>query len=75
VKKLVIVEFFILLIGTLFAWSNFGYELYSWLNNQECTLGCAQGLVNPFLTPCFYGACFFTLAFVLSAVMLKKVGK
>jgi hypothetical protein len=70
-KKLVIAEFIILLIGALFAWANFGYELYTYLNNQECELGCAPG-VNPFLTPCFYGACFFLIAFILSAVMLKK---
>ncbi|MFA7685340.1 MAG: hypothetical protein WCX95_00895 [Candidatus Gracilibacteria bacterium] len=71
-KKLVITEFVILLIGTLFAWANFSYELYNYLNKQECTLGCAKGLVNPFLTPCFYGACFFLTAFIISAVMLKK---
>jgi len=73
-RKLVIAEFVILLIGALFAWANFGYELYNYLNKQECTTGCAPG-VNPFLTPCFYGACFFLVAFILSAVMLKKVQK
>jgi len=71
-RKLAITEFIILLIGTIFAWGNFGYELYNYMNNQACTLGCAQGLVNPFLTPCFYGACFFLIAFIISAFILKK---
>jgi len=71
-KKLALTEFIILLGGTLFAWSNFGYELYHWFNNQACTLGCAVGLVNPFYTPCFYGAIAFTLAFVVSIFILRK---
>ena len=30
-KKILISQFIILLAGTLFAWGNFGYELYNWL--------------------------------------------
>jgi hypothetical protein len=72
-KKLALAQFIVLLAGTLFAWTNFGIELVDWLNKRACTTGCAVGLVNPFLTPCFYGAVVFLLAFILSAVMLKKV--
>jgi len=71
-KKLILAQFIILLAGTIFAWGNFTYELINWLNKKACTTGCAIGLVNPFLTPCFYGAIFFTLAFILSALILKK---
>jgi len=71
-KKLITAEFVILLIGTVFAWANFEYELYNYINKKACTLGCAVGLVNPFLTPCFYGACFFLIAFIISAFILKK---
>jgi len=71
-KKIIITQFIILLAGTLFAWGNFTYELLNWLNKKACTTGCAIGLVNPFLTPCFYGAIFFTLAFILGATILKK---
>lgn len=70
-KKLIWSEFCVLLFGTLFAWTNFGIELNDWLNDQACTLGCAAG-VNPFLTPCFYGAICFTVAFVISALILNK---
>jgi len=71
-RKLVTAQFIILLAGTLFAWGNFTVELVDWLNKRECSTGCAVGLVNPFLTPCFYGALVFTIAFALSAIMLKK---
>jgi len=75
-KKLIIAEFVILLLGTLFAWTNFIMELVSWMNQQPCTTGCSAGVVkNPFLTPCFYGACFFLIAFIISAVILKKSRK
>jgi hypothetical protein len=71
-KKLILTQFIILLAGTLFAWSNFSIELIDWINKRACSTGCAVGLVNPFLTPCFYGAIVFTIAFILSAIMLKK---
>ena len=70
-KKLIWIQFWVLLLGTLFAWSNFSWELYNWLQQKSCTLGCATPGTNPFLTPCFYGAIFFTAAFILSAKLLK----
>ena len=70
-KKLIKTQFFVLLLGTVFAWGNFGVELNNWLNDKACTTGWAVG-ANPFVTPCFFGALFFTLAFVLSIKMLKK---
>ena len=70
-KKTILSQFIILLGGTLFAWINFGIELVDWLNKRACTTGCVLGLVNPFLTPCFYGAIFFTIAFILSAYILR----
>jgi hypothetical protein len=74
-KKIITIQFYVLLLGTLFAWANFAYELKNWLNNQANPLGCVPGITNPFLTPCFYGALFFTLAFVLSVILLKKSKK
>jgi hypothetical protein len=74
-KKLILSQFIILLAGTLFAWGNFTYELVNWLDKKECTLGCSAGLKNPFLTPCFYGAIFFTISFILSALILRKSKK
>lgn len=71
-RNLILTQLILLLGGTIFAWSNFGIELNDWLNKRACTTGCAQGLVNPFLTPCFYGACFFLIAFILSVLIWKK---
>jgi len=71
-KKIILAQFIVLLAGTLFAWFNFATELISWLNQKTCATSCAPGINNPFLTPCFYGATFFTIAFILSAIILKK---
>ena len=73
-KNVLVSQFIILLAGTLFAWGNFGYELYNWLNTGK-QIGCAVGATNPFFTPCFFGAIFFTLAFILSIVSLKKFNR
>lgn len=74
-KKIIIAQFIILLGGTLFAWGNFIWELINFLNKKACTTGCVISAtpVNPIYTPCFFGAIFFTVAFVLSAILLKKI--
>ena len=71
-KKIINVQFFVLLVGTIFAWSNFILELFAWLNKQTCEIGCATTgeTVNPFFTPCFYGALFFTAALILSLMLV-----
>ena len=70
-RNVIIAQFVILLAGTIFAWTNFIIELVNWLHKKNCTTGCAVGLKNPFLTPCFYGAIFFLIAVILSAIILK----
>ena len=74
-KKLITAQFIILLLGTIFAWTNFGIELFDWINKRSCTTGCAVGLANPFLTPCFYGAIFFAISFILSCLIYSKYKK
>ena len=74
-KKLITSQFIILLAGTLLAWINFGIELTDWLHKKACSTGCAISLTNPFLTPCFYGALFFAVAFVLSILILKNYNR
>jgi hypothetical protein len=72
-RKIVFIQFFVLLGGTLFAWFNFSQELISWLNKKSCTLGCAGAdSINPFLSVCFYGALFFTTALILNIIVIKK---
>jgi hypothetical protein len=71
-KKTILIQFYILLVGTVFAWGNFGYEVYNYLNQQTCAFGCSVGLKYPVLTPCFYGAIFFAIALILSIIIIKK---
>ena len=71
-KKIIVAQFIVLLIGTVFAWSVFTTELVSWLNNKDCTIGCSADAVNPFLTPCFGGATFFLISLILSVVLVKR---
>ena len=73
-RKIIVSQFIVLLLGTLFAWGNFSYELYNWLGVGK-QVGCAIGATNPFFTPCFYGAIFFTIAFILSSILLAESGK
>lgn len=72
-KKFATTQFYVLLLGTLFAWGNFIWELMVWAGAKTSPLGCVPGITNPFLTPCFFGALFFTAAFVISILILKKV--
>ena len=72
-KKMILIQFFVLLAGTLFAWGNFVVELVDFLNKRACSTGCVVGVVNPLLTPCFYGAIVFTIAFSLSVVIIRKM--
>ncbi len=75
-KKLVFTQFIVLLLGTIFAWTNLGLETYNYLNQKPCQFSCTAGqVVNPVFTPCFYGALFFLTAFILSAIMLKQSRK
>lgn len=73
-KKIIVIQFFVLLAGTLFAWFNFATELVSYYQKSSCTFGCSAG-ASPFLTPCFGGAIFFTVALVLHLFIVKKFDK
>ena len=70
-KKIILSQFIVLLAGTLFAWFNFLNEYIYWAKNSFCTVGCTGG-TNPFFSPCFGGAVFFTIALVLHSIIMKK---
>lgn len=74
-KKLIKIQFIILLGGTLFAWGNFFTEFLNWLSKKACSTGCAANPGSPFLTPCFWGAVFFTIAFILNVMIVKRSSK
>lgn len=64
----------LLAAGTLFAWGNFGYEVYRFLQPVAGTspYSCPPGAAaNPLLAPCFYGALLFLTALVISLLILR----
>jgi len=73
-KEIILTQFFVLLAGTIFAWFNFTKEWIAYSQSSSCTIGCTSG-INPFLTPCFGGAIFFTIALVLHVILMRKTGK
>ena len=61
--------------GTIFAWGNFSYEVYRFLQPQPAAsaFSCPAGElpVNPLMTPCFYGALIFLTALVVSVLIIR----
>jgi hypothetical protein len=74
-KKIINELFIILLIGTIFAWANFIYEFVVWIGGKANVFSCLPNSVNPFLTPCFYGALMFSIAFILTIILKRKYKK
>lgn len=70
-KTYIWIQFVVLLGGTIFAWTNFFLELNQYLAKTSCTSGCAAG-TNPVYTPCFWGAIFFSIAFILNLLIIIK---
>jgi hypothetical protein len=65
VKKLEKPLNYLLIGGTIFAWSNFGYEVYKFYVTTGVKTSCAGVITdNVFATPCFYGACIYLLALI-----------
>lgn len=67
----------ILCLGTLFAWTMTALEFYKYLKpHAGAYVGCGGLTVkNPFYTPCFTGACFYLIAYIISLMIVKKIGK
>jgi hypothetical protein len=65
----VLIQFWVLLGGTLFAWYNFASEFIAWRKGKKCKRGCPVNVANPFLSPCLGGAVFFTIAFILNILI------
>jgi hypothetical protein len=65
----------LLTAGTVFAWGNFGYEVYRFSQPQPpvSAFSCAKeaALVHPLMTPCFYGAMIYLAALVVSLFILR----
>lgn len=61
--------------GTVFAWGNFAYEVYRFMQPHPASsaFSCPAGeaVVNPLMTPCFYGALIFLTALVVSVLTVR----
>ena len=58
--------------GTVFAWGNWSYVAYKLFRGEQCLSACPAGITNPFLTPCFYGATIYLLAFLIALLLLYR---
>ena len=65
VKKLLFIQFGVLLGGTLFAW----YQWYQEYFGNCDTCSSAEGEL---ISKCFLGAVFFSAAFILNLAMIYK---
>lgn len=65
---------YLLIAGSIFAWSNFGflvYRFYTALPGQG--VGCSGvPASSPFTTACFYGSMIFLIALVVSIILFVK---
>lgn len=62
------IQFAVLLVGTLYAWYNWYLVL-----KGKCKTCSVEVHANPFTSKCFWGALFFTLAFIVSIWALKTI--
>lgn len=66
----------LLAAGTVFAWGNFAYEVYRFVQPQPVTspFVCPAGevAVNPLTTPCFFGALIFLTALIVSIFIVRS---
>jgi hypothetical protein len=66
----------LLAAGTVFAWGNFGYEVYRYYGSAKAAsaFSCPPGevAIHPLLAPCFYGALIFLAALVVSVLITHR---
>ena len=66
---------FLLAAGTVFAWGNFSYEVYRFMQVKPAAsaFSCPPGEVaaNPLTLPCFYGALIFLASLVVSIIITR----
>lgn len=58
--------------GALFGWGNWSYVAYELWSGKPCPSACPATVTNPFLTPCFYGASIYLVAFLIALFLLYR---
>jgi hypothetical protein len=66
---------YLLIAGTIFAWSNFALEIYKYYSSKTAVKVSCSGVAtdNVFLTACFYGSVIFLTALIVSLVIKKTM--
>lgn len=65
---------YLLVLGTLFGWSNFTYMLYSANTPSPSSFTCViTPDTNPFTTACFIGSVFFTLGLLIAVYIYRSL--
>jgi hypothetical protein len=69
--------YWLLAAGTTFAWGNFGYEVYRYLEPHPApsAFSCPAGgevATHPLAAPCFYGAIIYLSALLISRALLRE---
>jgi hypothetical protein len=64
----------LLIIGTVFAWSNFSFEIFNFYFKKTATKVSCSGVAaeNVFTTACFIGSMLFLGSFIISLLINKK---
>ena len=70
-RKIAFLQLLILLLGTFNAWINFPRDFAAFVTEVPCVGDC-NSLINVLMSLHFWGAVFFTIATILSVLMLKE---
>jgi hypothetical protein len=68
---------YLLIGGTIFAWSNFAYEIVKYFSAKTAVKVSCSGVPtdNVFLTACFYGSVIFLVSLITSIVIKRMLLK
>lgn len=60
----------LLAVGALFGWVNWGILTWSYYNQRACPLNCPN--TSPWEAPCLYGALLFTVALIIGIRLWRR---
>lgn len=64
---------YFLIAGTIFAWGNFSYEVFQYIQaGSKEIITCSGHVSNPLESSCFYGSILFTLSLLFTIILNKK---
>ena len=64
-------------LGAIFGWTNFGHTAWQYANQTVCT-SCPHvalpgfSVYPPLGSPCFYGALIYTIALIIALIIYRR---